>query len=85
MIPCSARTMRIFKLTSLLLLTALGLLLHGCCTPQRTSETEQVRADARVDFTDPVLNSRKILLFGGIDEQAGAVTIQRLLFLGEGD
>ncbi len=73
--------MRRFKFSSLFLLTALGVLLHGCCAPQRASKTEKATADARVDFTDPVLNSRKILLFGEIDEQAGAVTIQKLLFL----
>ena len=36
---------------------------------------------AEVDFTDPVLNSRKILLFGDIDQRTAEVAIQKLLFL----
>jgi ATP-dependent Clp protease protease subunit len=60
-----------------------GALLQGCSTAQPTSEPEKTlsRADMRVDFTDPVLNSRKILLFGPIDQRAAEVTIQELLFL----
>ena len=60
-----------------------GALLQGCATPQRTSEPEKTlsQADVRVDFTDPVLNSRKILLFGPIDQRAAEAMIQKLLFL----
>ena len=69
--------------TILVLPTILGVVVQGCSTPQRMSEPEQrvSPADARVDFTDPVLNSRKILLFGPIDQRAAEVTIQKLLFL----
>jgi ATP-dependent Clp protease protease subunit len=37
----------------------------------------------RVDYADPVLNSRKILLFGPVDEEAAELTIQKLLYLDE--
>ena len=37
--------------------------------------------DTKVDFTDPVLNRRQILLFGPIDQRAAERTIQKLLFL----
>jgi ATP-dependent Clp protease protease subunit len=58
-------------------------LVPGCSTPERMSMPEQtvLQADVRVDFADPVLNSRKILLFGPIDQRAAEVTIQKLLFL----
>lgn len=67
----------------LLPLALLGAFLQGCSTPQRTAEPEKTvsHADVRVDFTDPVLNSRQILLFGPIDRQAAELTIQKLLFL----
>lgn len=69
--------------TNLVLLTILGVVVQGCSTPPRMSEPEQrvSPAEARVDFADPVLNSRKILLFGPIDQRAAEVTIQKLLFL----
>jgi ATP-dependent Clp protease, protease subunit len=73
--------MRTFIL--LLPVAVLGALLQGCSTPQQTTEPEKAisQADVRVDFTDPVLNSRQILLFGAIDQQAAELTIQKLLFL----
>jgi ATP-dependent Clp protease protease subunit len=39
------------------------------------------QAEARVDFTDPVLNKRQILLFGPMDQRAAELAIQKLLFL----
>ncbi len=36
---------------------------------------------SHVDYKDPVLNQRKILLFGPIDQHAAELTIQKLLFL----
>jgi ATP-dependent Clp protease protease subunit len=39
------------------------------------------RTAPRVDYTDPVLNQRRILLFGPIDQQAAELAIQKLLFL----
>lgn len=57
--------------------------MQGCCTPQRTRQPVEMisQADARVDFTDPLLNRRQILLFGPIDQRAAELTIQKLLFL----
>src|SRR5450759_570090 len=74
-------TMRTFII--FLSIAVVGALLQGCATPQRTSEPEKTLslADVRVDFTDPVLNSRKILLFGPIDQRAAEAMIQKLLFL----
>lgn len=67
----------------LLLVVVLGTLLQGCSTPQRMAEPEKriSQAEARVDFTDPVLNKRQILLFGPIDQRAAELVIQKLLFL----
>jgi hypothetical protein len=61
------------------LMPILGVLLQGCCTFQ--SEVKVPAADKRVDFADPVLNRRQVLLFGSIDQQAAEHTIQKLLFL----
>jgi len=69
--------------TTLLPTAVLGVLLQGCSTspgalpPDRTLSA----ADARVNFSDPVLINRQILLFGSIDQQAAEHTIQKLLFL----
>lgn len=59
------------------------MLLQGCSTPQQAAETGKPcsQADVRVDFSDPVLNSRQILLFGAIDQQTAEIAIQKLLFL----
>ena len=69
--------------TILFLLAVLGVVSPGCSTPQRMPETETTisQTSARVDFADPVLNHRQILLFGAIDQRAAEVTIQKLLFL----
>ena len=71
--------------TSIIFLSVVvvGALLPGCSTPQRTTEPGQTlsQADVRVDFTDPVLNNRQILLFGAIDQRAAELTIQKLLYL----
>ncbi len=57
--------------------------LPGCSTPQRMSEPGNAlsQADVPVDFADPVLNNRQILLFGAIDQRAAELTIQKLLYL----
>jgi ATP-dependent Clp protease, protease subunit len=39
------------------------------------------RTSNRVDFTDPVLNQRRVLLVGPIDQQKAEFTINRLLYL----
>jgi len=67
----------------LLSVVVLGTLLPGCSTPQRMAKPEKTipQAEARVDFADPVLNSRQILLFGPIDQRVAEITIQKLLFL----
>jgi hypothetical protein len=54
---------------SLAMVTAFWLFLTGCHTT------------AHVDYKDPVLNQRQILLIGPIDQRAAEVTIQKLLFL----
>ena len=61
------------------LIPVLGALLQGCCTPQHEATIPQ--AEVRVDFSDPVLDRRQILLFGTIDQRAAERIIQKLLFL----
>jgi ATP-dependent Clp protease protease subunit len=39
------------------------------------------RTPNRVDFSDPLLNQRRVLLFGAIDDGKAELTIQRLLYL----
>ena len=70
-------------LRSIILIAVLGGLLEGCSTPQGAADPGKtiLQADARVDFTDPVLNRRQILLFGPIDQRMAELTIQKLLFL----
>jgi ATP-dependent Clp protease, protease subunit len=63
----------------ILLIAALGAFLPGCGTLQPRETIPQ--AEARVDFTDPVLNRRQVLLYGSIDHRAAERTIQKLLFL----
>lgn len=67
----------------LLPIAVLGTLIQGCCTPRQTGEQPKTvsRVDARVDFDDPVLNRRQILLFGPIDQRAAELATQKLLFL----
>jgi len=42
---------------------------------------QTTKATSSVDFADPVLNRRQVLLFGDIDDPAAERTIQKLLFL----
>lgn len=72
-----------FRLALLFFASTLGFLLSGCSTPQcmHGSEKALTQTDKRVDFTDPVLNNRKILLFGTISKQESESVIQKLLFL----
>jgi ATP-dependent protease ClpP protease subunit len=58
-------------------------LFNGGCTIQLFDSNDVWRAKTQspVDFADPVLNRRQILLFGDIDEKAAERTIQKLLFL----
>jgi len=71
------------KFINYLSLTVLGVFLQGCSTPQRAAEPERnySQVDVRVDFSDPVLSRRQILLFGSIDQQTAEIAIQKLLFL----
>lgn len=66
-------------LTALLL----GTLLPGCSISGGWAAPLQAdsQPDVHVDFTDPVLNNRQILLFGSIDRRAAEVAIQKLLYL----
>jgi ATP-dependent Clp protease protease subunit len=82
--------MRIFQFIILFFVTIVGFLLSGCSTtvsfgspPQQSakSHTTTAQSDERVNFDDPLLNSRKILLFGPIDQQSAEIAIQKLLFL----
>ena len=61
----------------------LGALFLGCSTSPQTLPPDRTMPspDVRIDFADPVLIDRKILLFGPIDQQAAERTIQKLLFL----
>jgi ATP-dependent Clp protease protease subunit len=61
----------------------LGTLLQGCVwyTPDGPRPMEKSQPDARVDFTDPLLNRRQIFLFGAINQRVAELTIQKLLFL----
>ena len=76
-----ARTMHSF--TTLLPVAALCVLFQGCYTPHptRTPEKTVSQSDARVDFSDPLLNQRKIFLFGRIDARAAEQTVQKLFYL----
>jgi ATP-dependent protease ClpP protease subunit len=38
-------------------------------------------SEARTDFSDPVLNQRRVLLVGNITEATGAEAVRQLLFL----
>lgn len=82
--------MRILQFTILFSVTVIGLLLSGCSTtvsfgrqPQRSadSDTTTAHSDLLVNFNDPLLNSRTILLFGPIDQRAAEIAIQKLLYL----
>ena len=55
---------------SITILALACLLLGGGC-----------RTSGRVDFSDPILNDRKILLFGPIDARTAELTIRELLYL----
>ena len=74
-------TMR--SLTTLLSVAALCVLFQGCTTahPTRTPEKTASQPDVRVDFSDPVLNQRKIFLFGRMDQRVAEATIQKLFYL----
>jgi ATP-dependent Clp protease protease subunit len=69
------------SISRLIPLCALCLLSQGCYTeiPRDSEGDPQLRA--RVDFSDPLLNRRHILLFGPIDQPAAEATIQKLLYL----
>jgi len=74
--------MNTFKITIPLLFAVLGVLMPGCYTPRYPDDpAAPPRVETRVDFNDPVLNSRKILLFGAINQPAAEVVIQKLLYL----
>ncbi len=74
--------MSTIKLHIFYLLVVIGVFQQGCSTPQQHDFSEKnLRAKVCVDFSDPVLNSRKIFLFGSIDAQAAEETIQQLLYL----
>ena len=70
--------------TSLAYLCALAALLQSGCMIQLSDPTPDVqtaKTTSPVDFADPVLNRRQVLLFGDIDDRAAERTIQKLLFL----
>jgi ATP-dependent Clp protease protease subunit len=67
----------------LLLLSLAAALLSGCILAAQVQDSRggASRMERQVDFTDPLLNRRQILLFGTIDRQAAEITIQKLLYL----
>jgi len=70
--------------TPLLALCALAALLSSGCSLRLLDSPRFVQSASPaspVDFTDPVLNRRQILLFGDIDDRVAERTIQKLLFL----
>jgi len=71
------------SITTRLPVAALCVLFQGCYTPHttRTPEKTASQADVRVDFSDPVLNRRQILLFGRINQRVAEATIQKLFYL----
>jgi ATP-dependent Clp protease protease subunit len=71
------------SLTALLPVAALCVFFQGCYTPHptRTSEKTASQSEVRVDLSDPVLNERKIFLFGRIDQRAAEATIHKLFYL----
>src|SRR5215216_5554837 len=71
------------SLATLLPVAALCVLFQGCYTPHptRTAEKAASPADVRVDFSDPVLNQRKIFLFERMDQRVAEATIQKLFYL----
>src|SRR6185369_9710815 len=59
-----------------------GLLSGGCVfNMQPPHEISASHTPVRIDYADPVLLRRQILLFGDIDELAAERTIEQLLFL----
>jgi len=79
-----ASTPRVNPRTNALLALLFATLFQGGCTIQlfdAPRHTGDQNATAPIDFADPVLNHRQVLLFGDIDEKAAERTIQKLLFL----
>ena len=72
-----ARNWNFFARVALLSIALSALLSEGCYT----EFPREPEVDAHVDFSDPLLNRRHILLFGSIDQRAAEVTIQKLLYL----
>jgi ATP-dependent Clp protease, protease subunit len=70
------------RLSPILLLCALALLIPGCAVYYNGQNDNASFRDQRpVDFSDPVLNRRQVLLIGGITEDVAEETIQKLLYL----
>src|SRR5262249_36183546 len=69
----------------LLLVIVLGTFLPGCVIytedPWDGSDASSSHKDVQVDFNDPVLNRRQVLLFGMINQRAAELAIQKLLYL----
>src|SRR5678815_88689 len=55
----------------------------GCHTPFNPPppKPSQSVSDVRIDYGDPVLNSRKILLIGDINDRVAEIAIQKFLYL----
>jgi len=73
--------MKYIELISVLLLAGLS---QGCVinmTPEAKLGGDAVPPRAAVNFSDPVLNQRRILLFGEITEAVAEQTIQQLFYL----
>jgi len=75
------------RLTSLIGLLLLSLLMNGCMvfgTGRLVGDQERrVELDWVLDPSDPLLEKRKILLFGAIDTASARIVITKLLYLSE--
>jgi len=67
----------------LTVITACSVSWQGCSTAPSTRGTEMPVAptEVPVNFSDPVLNQRKIFLFGRITQRAAEAIIQKLFYL----
>lgn len=68
-----------FTFSPVLLLLAWAF--QGCTIVVPSPQTSVPQSGSSVTFSDPVLNQRRILLFGEISERVAAETIQKLFYL----
>jgi len=69
------------RLYTALLLSVLALFLSGCVLYYNEKAGGSSREARPIDYSDPVLNQRQILLIGEITQDVAEDTIQKLLYL----